>query len=417
MAQFDTGPIRDFAAEWIQYGDGLYELAQSMKDQMDGMQWSGKAAVAAREGFGSGEQSVRSSMLAAADIAWKTGEALNIYADEVDKAVKEINKQRLVAALANIFGLALLGLTVGVGILLMPYLEMFAEWATAVINLAERSAAEMFGIELAAFAAETVIASGLGLGSDLLIQLMANAAAGEKMHIDWANEAWAIGLGAEAVFATKIGEKWLDPAVHSQPHTAPTATGGTGEGPGVPVPASNLPKDGGAAPGFSGHTVENPPAHTPLKTTELPPRGTRPAGAEAPAPHPVTSGPNRTSAAATGETTPTTGTPAPVRSTAQNSAPAGTGVRSGADPVRQDTAPTPHDVPGGAKPEEATAPTGPGPGAGAVRATAPEPSAAAGPSGPGGARSGDGATRPAPDNGAVRASGDDPDGARGPLHG
>ncbi|NED82531.1 hypothetical protein G3I76_20830, partial [Streptomyces sp. SID11233] len=72
---------------------------------------------------------------------------------------------------------------------------------------------EMFGIELAAFAAETVIASGLGLGSDLLIQLMANAAAGEKMHIDWANEAWAIGLGAEAVFATKIGEKWLDPAV------------------------------------------------------------------------------------------------------------------------------------------------------------------------------------------------------------
>ncbi|NED90178.1 hypothetical protein G3I76_60150, partial [Streptomyces sp. SID11233] len=97
MAQFDTGPIRDFAAEWIQYGDGLYELAQSMKDQMDGMQWSGKAAVAAREGFGSGEQSVRSSMLAAADIAWKTGEALNIYADEVDKAVKEINKQRLVA--------------------------------------------------------------------------------------------------------------------------------------------------------------------------------------------------------------------------------------------------------------------------------------------------------------------------------
>ncbi|MET7695300.1 hypothetical protein ABZT06_46725, partial [Streptomyces sp. NPDC005483] len=334
MAQFDTGPIRDLAREWIQYGDGMYELAQSMQGQIEGMHWTSKAATAARDAFSSGDHSVRATMLASADMAWKTGEALNIYAEEVDKAVKEINKQRLIAALANIFGLALMGITIGLGVLLAPYLQIYASFAAQMFISALELQPGMVGAATA-FSFEVALSAGLGLGFDLLNQQLAHSAAGAKYHVDWKNEAWALGLGATGPTGKPVaglGERWIPKPERGGPQSVTSVTQGIeSAGVHVPTPTKGLPNvNTGKGYGFSEAppAYDAPPAYG-AATTAGP--DVRPAAGatELSAPQPLTAGPTRSSSGSGGKTTDAVVPPAPTRASAGGSEP-GRNTASGA---------------------------------------------------------------------------------------
>ncbi|MGP4045978.1 hypothetical protein [Streptomyces sp. 2A115] len=253
--------------DWIAIGDALYEKAQAMDGAMNAMGWTGSAGTAARAAWRDGERGVYQSLSTSADAAWKIGESLHIYAEELQKTIHEINKQRVVAALANVFGLALGGLMIELGPLIGAMLSAVRGILANMLPWFARLAAALAKTGAAgAFVSNAAIGAAMSLGFDVITQLLAHAAAGEQFHgVNWKDEAINMALGAEAAF---VGGHWSPGpnrsagAAHSVPSPKGTPTRSSSP--------TNLPKTSVVLP-ISGAKVPLPDFIS--KGLALPPYG------------------------------------------------------------------------------------------------------------------------------------------------
>ncbi|MFI6876249.1 hypothetical protein ACIBL6_22740 [Streptomyces sp. NPDC050400] len=207
MVQFDVAPVVRLGNDWIAIGDALYERARTMDGAINAVGWTGAAGTAARAAWHDGDRGVFSSLSTSADAAWKIGESLHVYAEELQKTIHEINKQRLVAALANIFGLALGGLLLELGPLIGALLTAVRNILANMVPWFARLAAALAKTgAVGTFVSNAVVGAAMNLGLDVVTQLMADAAAGEKFHgVDWQDEAISIVLGAQE---SAVGDHW-----------------------------------------------------------------------------------------------------------------------------------------------------------------------------------------------------------------
>ncbi|MGW7572113.1 hypothetical protein ACWGJV_38385, partial [Streptomyces tendae] len=238
MVQFNVEPLIEEGNRWMHLGDELHLHATSMDGTVSGMAWTSAAGRAAREAWNSRGDDVHGSLQASAETAWRIGDAFQTYAEELQKAIHEINKQRLVAAVANIFGVALLLLTVELLPIIGPLIESLIELMAGAVAFMAAFEAAMASLGLVGeFAFGAVIGASFTLGFDMLIQAMAHAATQTKFQVDWKSEAINMGLGAAAGVAM-LGEHWMPPSIKSAPPRV--AQPGKGAG-GIPPTPGNLP--------------------------------------------------------------------------------------------------------------------------------------------------------------------------------
>src|SRR3569833_286372 len=201
------------------------------------MSGTGQGAVMAKETWyppadGRGMAQVLND---AADQAWKTGEAINIYGDKIKEAAQKQAEEADAAMWTGIFGafvafvvpilggaLSLIGV---VGRILASLVDVMATVAARIGNVA------MTSVEVASGA---TVGAGMTLPFDLSIQGLADLAAGAPMQIDWDSEGWNIGLGGF------LGGAFGGLAAY-EPKSGPGGKAG-----GSPVPTGNAP--GGGAP-------------------------------------------------------------------------------------------------------------------------------------------------------------------------
>ncbi|WUH90753.1 hypothetical protein OG900_12040 [Streptomyces sp. NBC_00433] len=206
MPKFDVGPIRDLGNQWINTGERLLEYLATMHGAVGAMGagWTGKAGRAAQlvwDGHGEAEApfNVWNSLWQAATVAVEIGRAILSYADELQKAIKEIERNHLIEALATIFGTALGIASFGVAGILGEMATAVGEIVASVVAGISRiaSAAGALG-RVAAFSADAAINAAMTLGTDVVSQIMASAAAHGPLDIDWKGEGLNIGLGVWA---------------------------------------------------------------------------------------------------------------------------------------------------------------------------------------------------------------------------
>ncbi|PSM42994.1 hypothetical protein C6Y14_12525 [Streptomyces dioscori] len=273
MVQFNVEPIVNLGNNWIRIGDALYEKAQAMDGAVNGVGWTGPAGTAAKAAWHDGDRGVYTSLATSADAAWKIGESLHIYAEELQKTINEINKRRLVAALANIFGLVLGGLLMELGPLIGALLSAVRGILANMVPWFARLAAALAKTgAVGTFVTDAVIGAATNLGLDIITQLLANAAADEKFRVDWKSSAASVAFGAQQAV---VGNHWTphpkrsgaaESALPTVPKGAPT---GAGAALNTPKPSVVLPLSGTKVPvpDFLTHAATLPPYSSPSRST------------------------------------------------------------------------------------------------------------------------------------------------------
>ncbi|MFB7504390.1 hypothetical protein ACFC0P_12975, partial [Streptomyces broussonetiae] len=305
MTDFDVSPIYDLGNGWIATGDRLEEYAANLLLDVSGMRsaWTGKASQAAYDAFTS-PKGVGYVLTAAAQTAWKVGEAINIYAEELQKAVEQIDRQRVIASLIGAFESILSLATLALGVYLGPLLEevsviieglvkaldeakgiistiwQAAKFTTNEVSVAAKSITAAAGDilsglnnpaianiwKVASYTGEAVIVGGGStVGFDVSAQAIAAAITHTPLKIDWASEAMNAGMG------TLLAAGGME-----APHLKPLRGGSelepkTGGTVSVNVPAEAKP----STPGFTDpHPTELPGNSVPTLGEITPPRTT-----------------------------------------------------------------------------------------------------------------------------------------------
>ncbi|MFJ3891012.1 hypothetical protein [Streptomyces rubrogriseus] len=413
---YDDAHIRELGQLWISTGEMLQEAVGVMDGAVSSMAggWTGKAGHAAELVWnGVADHNIRHALLEAGTVAVEIGQAIINYADELQKAIDEINRAALIGALTTIFGMVLGVASFGIGAVLARLTSLVGQLVQSIASSISRIAAAAANVgRAAAFTADSVLNAGVTLGTDLFAGWLGSKAGHGPMHIDWESEGINMGLGVWTGWGmggvdilkgpnTAAGGKGL-PNV-STPGSAPSPSKASSLS--VPhagnnIPNVGLPHVGDLAP-FPNSVVQTnhapptgagvtnpvtaapgPNAGAPGTTTPLPGTvrpgqerpGTRTPGTartDSPAPHPLptpsadrTAGggqpphtvrpgqvhPEGTSPAVSGPTAPTAVRPGEVRT--DGSTPAVTGPNA---PVT----PRPGEVRGGGSTPAATAPSTP----------------------------------------------------------
>ncbi|SEG90513.1 TcdA/TcdB catalytic glycosyltransferase domain-containing protein [Actinacidiphila yanglinensis] len=371
MADYDVTPIRALAQQWIQNSEDLFGHMAAIDGSMNTMAggWPGKAGQAAQvvwDGSGQGGPSILAELVNAASVANEIGQAINNYADELQKTIKEINKQHLIEALAAIFGLILGGVTLGLagilGEIAAAVGELVARLATSIESIA--MSAEALG-SVATFVTDQVINVAITLGTDISSQSIASRIVGGPNTIDWSGEGINLALGVWAGFGMHGGEHFDADGANVEVPKVPRTPSGEGVPDVTPhVPTTSTPSaDVGGLhlpPGVDGgitgaRGLTSVPMNSVVETDHAPLPGAGPGGpvvgtprtdiggprAAAPVPdgsHPDAGGPGRTSPTQVPGTSVTDigGANPPVRQVAS-------GADGGRPPhtVRGDAGPTP----------------------------------------------------------------------------
>ncbi|MGW2836607.1 WXG100-like domain-containing protein [Streptomyces sp. NPDC001493] len=243
MAEYDVSHIRDLGNQWLENSRNLYGYLDTMHGSVYAMAggWTGKAGQAAQvvwNGAGTGEHNIWNEIFQAAWVAEQIGDAVNSYADELQKTIEQINKQHLIDALAAIFGLVLGGLTLGLAGVMEELASAVGQLVTKLATGAKYIgfAAEGLG-NAAAFLTEAIMNVAVTLGTDLYSQTLAADIVGEPPRIDWSGEGLNVGLAVWAGFGMHAGEHFMP------------------EGPNVKVPKVSPAASGEAVPNVSPHVT------------------------------------------------------------------------------------------------------------------------------------------------------------------
>ncbi|MFE7751943.1 hypothetical protein [Streptomyces sp. NPDC057428] len=348
MAEYDVSHIRDLAKQWHENSQNLLGYLGTMHGSVQSMggAWTGKAAQAAQvvwNGPDMGERDVWNQIWRAAQVAREIGDAIDNYADELQKTIKEINKQHLIDALSSIFGLVLAGMTMGMAGLIEDIATAVGKFVAGLAAGTEQLATVAAGLGVAAtWITEAFIDTYLTLVSDIYSQLLAESIVDGPTGIDWESEGINLGLSVWSSFGKNAGEHYVpnggikpkplsagDGLPNTSPHgTTPSVTPtGTGS---LPTP----PEIGKALPGAGDFTSFNMNSVIQTDHAPLPGAGVKGPGADAPRydiggssgttplpenPHPQSAGPGRNSTATAGSKTTVTdigGPNPPVRQVA-----------------------------------------------------------------------------------------------------
>ncbi|HEV7934567.1 MAG TPA: hypothetical protein VGP70_19955, partial [Actinomadura sp.] len=329
IGNLDLNAIYDLGNQWIRMGDELYRQKTNLTDAIGALGWRGTAFTTAQDTWLNHMTVVLDD---AADAAWKTGEGINAYADDIKKQAEKMADENNKAYLINIFGFFLGVVTAPLTFALGALLPLLAEIAASLVEVIGQLAARLG--TLGTIAAQFTVGAVTGAVSSFAIDMAANALASAATHtsvtIDWAHEGLNIGLGAAlggvlggglGGLAAKGGKfSGFDLPPGSVPTGAPkggpgggkpsnpTSSGGSGGSHpnGSNIPGSAMPHDttlnpGGTKGSPSPGSVNGHPSPTPSTPSNARP-GTGPSRSGAPvsgrpqgegAPPPAVSGPSR----------------------------------------------------------------------------------------------------------------------------
>ncbi|MDX6347931.1 MAG: hypothetical protein QOF84_2721, partial [Streptomyces sp.] len=270
MVSYNTDELREFGNMWIDTGNQWNDALNAMKGAMGGLEaaWTGEASNAAMAVWDnkvvtmstqpqSAGNSVAMTFQQAFTVAWEIGDAINNYADQIDQAVKDINKAELESFLAFLFGAILGFLLPELGALLATLFEVIGEAIGMIVSLIAKILSAMGDLgSIAGFALNSVLGAAVALGEDLFAQQLASWAVGlGQIKIDWGAEGVTLGLGG--ALGGWLGPDWKGSG--GAPHGAPEET------PAPKVPVGELPKPGDVpqvgtpVPGHGGGAELTPP--------------------------------------------------------------------------------------------------------------------------------------------------------------
>src|SRR3569833_4246806 len=101
LGELDLDAIYDLGIEWIKFGDSLYNGQFKLNDSVAEFRWSGAAGRAASDTWGDHVSVVVNN---AADTAWKIGEAINAYGDNIKDIAQQQAEHDTQAFLVNLIG-------------------------------------------------------------------------------------------------------------------------------------------------------------------------------------------------------------------------------------------------------------------------------------------------------------------------
>ncbi|OWA13237.1 hypothetical protein B9W62_00480 [Streptomyces sp. CS113] len=330
---YDDAHIRELGQLWISTGEMLQEAVGVMDGAVSSMAggWTGKAGHAAELVWnGVADHNIRHALLEAGTVAVEIGQAIINYADELQKAIDEINRAALIGALTTIFGMVLGVASFGIGAVLARLTSLVGQLVQSIASSISRIAAAAANVgRAAAFTADSVLNAGVTLGTDLFAGWLGAKAGHGPMHIDWESEGVNMGLGVWSGW----GMGGVD--ILKGPNTA---AGGRGlPNVATPGPAPSPSKASSLSVPHAGNNIPNvglphvgdlaPFPNSVVQTNHAPPTG---AGVT----NPVTAAP-RPNAGAPGNATPLPGAVRPGQERPGTQAP-GT--------VRPDS-PVPHPLP------------------------------------------------------------------------
>ncbi|MFF8572645.1 toxin glutamine deamidase domain-containing protein [Streptomyces sp. NPDC015408] len=287
---YDDAHIRELGQLWISTGEMLQEAVGVMDGAVSSMAggWTGKAGHAAEVVWnGVADHNIRHALLEAGTVAVEIGQAIINYADELQKAIDEINRAALIGALTTIFGMVLGIASFGIGAVLARLTSLVGQLVQSIASSISRIAAAAANVgRAAAFTADSVLNAGVTLGTDLFAGWLGSKAGHGPMHIDWESEGINMGLGVWTGWGmggvdilkgqnTAAGGKGLPNIATPGPAPSPTkAPSVSATHAGSNIPHIGLPHVGDLAP-FPNSVVQ---------TNHAPPTG---AGVT----HPVTAAP------------------------------------------------------------------------------------------------------------------------------
>ncbi|WP_399895265.1 hypothetical protein ACGH7X_39005 [Streptomyces sp. BBFR51] len=306
---YDDAHIRELGQLWISTGEMLQDAVGVMDGAVGSMAggWTGKAGHAAELVWnGVADHNIRHALLEAGTVAVEIGQAIINYADELQKAIDEINRAALIGALTTIFGMVLGVASFGIGAVLARLTSLVGQLVQSIASSISRIAAAAANVgRAAAFTADSVLNAGVTLGTDLFAGWLGSKAGHGPMHIDWESEGINMGLGVW----TGWGMGGVD--ILKGPNTA---AGGKGlPNIATPGPAPSPSKASSLSVPHAGDNIPNvglphvgdlaPFPNSVVQTNHAPPTG---AGVT----NPVTAAPGP-NAGAPGNTTPLPGTVRP----------------------------------------------------------------------------------------------------------
>ncbi|MDX6355625.1 MAG: hypothetical protein QOF98_2528, partial [Streptomyces sp.] len=236
MVSYNTDALREFGNLWVNTGNEWSDALNSMNGAMSGLAgaWTGEAGAAAVAVWNNHATSmstqpqgaagtVATTVQQAITTAWQIGDAIADYADQIDAAVKEINKAQLESLLAFLFG-ALLGfLLPELGALLTSLFEVIGEVVGEIVAAIEQFVTSLGALgTVAGFSLNAALGAVVWLGVDLLSQQLASWAVGfGSISVNWVNEIPTL-LGG-ALGGAAFGPEWTGAgdAGHATPEEAP----------------------------------------------------------------------------------------------------------------------------------------------------------------------------------------------------
>ncbi|MFF9102918.1 hypothetical protein ACF1AU_20335 [Streptomyces rubrogriseus] len=196
---YDDAHIRELGQLWISTGEMLQEAVGVMDGAVSSMAggWTGKAGHAAELVWnGVADHNIRHALLEAGTVAVEIGQAIINYADELQKAIDEINRAALIGALTTIFGMVLGVASFGIGAVLARLTSLVGQLVQSIASSISRIASAAANVgRAAAFTADSVLNAGVTLGTDLFAGWLGSKAGHGPMHIDWESEGINMGLG------------------------------------------------------------------------------------------------------------------------------------------------------------------------------------------------------------------------------
>ncbi|MEV5753961.1 hypothetical protein AB0L00_39625, partial [Actinoallomurus sp. NPDC052308] len=236
VGDLDVNAIYDLGNQWIEMGDSLYAEQLNFTDEIGALAWKGDAFATAQDVWVNQMSVVLND---AADAAWKTGEAINAYADNIKKEAEKMAKDDNTAFFAQIFGFVLTIVALPVGAALGAAASVLARVLSSLVSVLSQIAERLGPVAMTAleFTAGAAAGAAASFVFDMADLGLASAAAHNDFTINGTSEGINIGLGAAlgGILATNFGRL-----------SNPGFRGGAGHLPGTPP----MPKPGphGTAP-------------------------------------------------------------------------------------------------------------------------------------------------------------------------
>src|SRR6202042_1133291 len=258
----DPDLIDALATKWLNEAADLQDLATLVGGIFDGGVWTGAPQVAAEDT----EAAVGAAVQGAAGNVTKFGQSLQQYAAQVRQAIA----QEKASFWAQLAGLVFAVLSLGLGYLIAPVINMIAD---AITSLG-------LSVEAATFAANALVTVPIAVTEDIGAQLIGDAVAGvppgfslDFLAIDILGglEAGA-GLAADADVIAAAKTRL---AAKAAAKAAKNAAGGSEDpdrGGGKPVPAPAVPPEVAPLGGSSETLVPSTLSGSSSETLVLPPR-------------------------------------------------------------------------------------------------------------------------------------------------